>query len=109
MSYINALSSLSNPVGSPPSAKQPAIGAPPAVASQPHIEAPAYDAGMDPAWHGILDPNDHALRNALSEMSPEVRQLLLMRLGKIQAPSAAHPAIPVGAAPATTSQAPGNI
>ena len=66
------------------------------VAAQPHIEAPSYDSGLDPAWHGILDPNDHALRNALNEMSPETRQLLLMRLGRIVTPQ-------------TTSQAPGNI
>jgi len=108
MSYLNQLAAAASPVGAPPAPSAPNIGTAP-VASQPHVEAPAYDAGLDPSWAGVLDPNDHALRNALSEMSPEVRQLLLMRLGKIQAPSAAHPAIPVGAAPATTSQAPGNI
>lgn len=88
-------------IGLPPIPRPKNIGTPspsptPHVPAQPHIEPPEYDAGLDPAWHGILDPNDHALRNALSGMSPEVRQLLLMRLGKI-------------AAPQTTSQAPGNI
>ena len=83
-----------SPLGNPPPRGRN-IGMAP-VPAQPHIEAPEYDSGLDPAWHGILDPNDHALRNALNEMSPEVRQLLLMRLGKIPMP-------------ATTSREPGTI
>jgi hypothetical protein len=56
------------------------------AAAKPHIEAPPYDAAIDPGWKGILDPHDHELRNFLNGISPEERQMLLVRLGKAGAP-----------------------
>ena len=93
MAYTSALRGLLGGIGTPPSqAQTPSIGTPGAVAAQPHVEAPPYDVAHDPGWHGILDPNDHPLRNFLNGLSPEERQLLLMRLGAARpSPVAARP------------------
>jgi hypothetical protein len=83
--YQRALAASATPLGSPPAAGR-AIGTPPAIpAAQPHIEPAPYDVAQDPAWKGIVDPNDHELRNFLNAASPEERQMLLNRLGKGQA------------------------
>lgn len=91
MAYLAQLLSRANPaIGKPPAPNRPAIGAAPTVApAQSHIEPPPYDAAMDPGWKGILDPSDHELRNFLNGLSPEERQMLLVRLGKTGAPPAA--------------------
>lgn len=90
MAYLQQLGRLaSGLIGTPPSVTPPNIGAAPTVApAQPHIEPPPYDVAMDPAWKGILDPNDHELRNILNGMSPEERQVFLVRLGKAGGPPA---------------------
>jgi hypothetical protein len=65
-------------LGAPPAPVR-TMGAPP-PAAQPHVAPPPYDAATDPAWRGILDPNDHAFRNTLNEMDPETRQMLLQKM-----------------------------
>lgn len=102
MSYLAAMQKLmsaSKPALGTPAAKSPAnVGVPP---MQSHIEPPPYDAAVDPAWKGILDPNDHELRNFLSQLSPEERQMLLLRVGKMTGAGAPQPP--------STSRAPGQI
>lgn len=88
--YARALSGLaSGGIGAQPAAagaRHSSIGVPPA---KPHIEAAPYDAAQDPGWKGILDPNDHELRNFLNQIEPEQRQMLLQRV--MQAASAMKP------------------
>lgn len=92
MAYLNQLAKMSAPVGKPPAIKKPNLGAAPIPAAQPHIQPPPYDAAMDPAWKGILDPNNHDLRNLLNSLEPEQRQVLLVNIGR------ASPS-PIGAQP----------
>lgn len=92
MAYLNALQSAAAPVGTPPATPAPNVGTPPAA--QPHVEAPPYDAANDPAWKGLLDPNDHAFRNFLNELSPEHRQMLLQKAMTMKAQRAAPSPIP---------------
>jgi hypothetical protein len=81
------------------------IGAPPSVPElQPHIGAPPYDVAKDPAWQGIVAPDDHPLRNFLNGLSPEERQMLLERLAKGKAGGMGQP--PGGAAPMPQAAAP---
>ena len=94
MAYLQHMTASINPqaqaLGKPPIQVRANIGtAPPVAAAQPHVEPPPYDAAMDPAWRGILDPNDHELRNALNAMTPETRQMLLVRLGRAVPPAVA--------------------
>lgn len=97
MAFGQALAKLAGSggggVGAPPAPKVANIGAPPA---QPHVQPPPYDAAVDPGWKGILDPNDHELRNLLNGLSPEERQVLLKRMSG--APSIAPGAVPPGGA-----------
>jgi hypothetical protein len=100
VAYLNELAALAGKgVGQPPQPRAQTLGQPPGSvgvpAAQPHVEPPPYDAAMDPAWKGILNPSDHEFRNALNDMSPEIRQLLLTRLM-----SGAKPAVqPVASTP----------
>lgn len=111
MSYLASM--LANvggqKLGTPPSRQAPNVGVPPA---QPHIEPAPYDVAMDAAWKGVVDPNDHELRNFLNGLSPEERQMLITRLGRLIAPRNIPPTpnIPAGAAatpaPLPTGQVP---
>ena len=101
MAYLQHITAALDPqnaaIGKPPVKVTAKIGTPPPGAVAPpqaHVEPPPYDAAMDPGWHGILDPNDHELRNFLGRISPEERQMLLVRLGRTP-PTAPIPAAPV--------------
>jgi hypothetical protein len=86
MGYLAALQQMaSRGMGKPP-ANPRNVGTPPLVAAKPHIEAAPYDVAMDPGWKQFLDPSDHELRNALNEMTPEVRQMLLQRVMQMKGP-----------------------
>jgi hypothetical protein len=104
MSFAGAAQSLGGQLGAPPSGAgklgSPPAGIPPA---QPHIEGAPYDVAKDPGWKGIIDPNDHELRNLLNEMTPEQRQILQQRIQMIVSamkPGNAPPGIPAGNAQA---------
>lgn len=94
-------------VGTPPVAGTKGnLGVPPA---QPHIESAPYDAAIDPAWKGILDPNDHELRNFINQQSPEDRQMLLQRVAKMGGKGGAQPpAMPPAAMPPMIASGPGS-
>lgn len=105
MSYIASLQRAGN-TGAPLPARQSPFGAPPKSATirfntppaaQPHVEPPPYDVAQDPGWRGLVDPNDHELRNFLNQISPEERQMLLSRLQQIGTalrPGAVPPGVP---------------
>lgn len=97
MAFGNALSKLGAlggaGLGVAPVKAAPQLGAPPA---QPHVQPPPYDAATDPGWKGILDPNDHELRNILNNLSPEERQVLLKRMSGAPIAPAAAPGGVVG-------------
>ena len=92
-------------IGGPPS---PAPGAgsistpPPPM---PSTEPPPYDVAQDPAWRGLLDSQNHAMRSFLNELSPEHRQMLLNEFMKHKAHAMlnAPPRMP----PAPTTGPPG--
>ena len=109
MAYQSLLAKLGaggGGVGAPPAAPAAAAGGVPPA--QPHIEPAPYDVATDPAWKGIVDPNDHELRNFLNQTTPEERQMLLMRLMKMGGAGAA-PAAPAGAPGAMPGAAPGAL
>jgi hypothetical protein len=73
MGYMNALQKLALPqLGA---GARPGANATPAA--QPHIEPAPYDVAHDPGWTGVIDPNDHAVRNFLNGLTPEERMLVL--------------------------------
>ena len=97
MAYLSAMQKLAAPsVGTAPQPRAPSIGVPPV---QAHIEPAPYDVAMDPGWKGVLDPNDHELRNFLNGLSPEERQMLLTRVGKIGGAGSPSPPMPPVAIP----------
>jgi hypothetical protein len=84
MSYLHQLqSAASGGMGSPPTPGPRHIGAAPP--GPQHTEPPPYDVAHDPAWKGILDPNNAPLRSFLNEISPEQRQMLLQEVMKMKA------------------------
>lgn len=79
MGYLGTGQGMMAPqIGSPsPAPGAGSIASPPPPI--PSSEPPPYDALQDPAWRGFIDPQDHAFRSFVNELSPEHRQMLLQK------------------------------
>jgi hypothetical protein len=100
MSYLNAMAALANPVGAAPPSRASQMGPPPnlpapqPVPAQPHVQPAPYDVMQDPGWRGLISPDHHEMRNFISGLSPEERQMLLQWATKLGSPIPATSRVP---------------
>jgi hypothetical protein len=103
MGYLQQMAQGASPMGAPPAG--PNVGTPPPL---PSTDPPPYDVLQDPAWAGMVHPNEHAWRSFLNELSPEHRQMLLQKANQLKSGGrAAAPPMPAGPPPSAAPPMPG--